>query len=335
MRKRTSIRRLLKPKPKRLAGVTVGAALRMVEEFRALLASLGVDLPVNSPAALELDALAAVMGWVKGSGEPPISQNYITTLQNAVCSLLVVELAVRRWKEGVSLDPFVNHFKLLKSGSLRLAAESGADENNHKLFELIVGLVVAAFATNVQLAHPKKTDISNPDVSATIDGLRWGFACKVPHSENIQTLHDNILKGFRQIDAAEIEAGLVVMSPKNLLKSSDAMQLSEVGGKPAIKYFKPQALGRIFEEGFNAIMNGVNAMLGAVERANSGSSCKRAPYVFWLNSTATISESGGVKRPTLYTRAGGYPITLPEGAVRPAVAKRVLFKMQEELARID
>lgn len=326
------LKRALKRQPARQQGITIRQALRMVEDFRLILSKLGVDLPEDSTAAKELCAIDEVMGWIAGGKEPPINPEYVNSVQNAVCAIQLVELVVRRYEEGVALDPFIPHFRLLKSGSMRLAAESGDDDANHKLFELLVGLVVSAFGKNVRLAHPFKKDTSNPDVVAEIDGLRWGFACKVPHSRSIAALHDNILKGLNQIDEADVDSGVVALSPKNILTSASLLPLGETRGKPAVGFFRREVLRKKFIETFDPLMADVNEMLGAVERKADAKN-KRSPFAFWLFTTATIARVANVPRPTLYAMTGGWQLSLPAGPVNEPVVKELLDRIQVEFAR--
>jgi hypothetical protein len=93
------------------------------------------------------------------------------------------------------------------------------------MFELLIALASMAIGVKVRLDDPDASKGDNPDVIATIDGVRWGFACKVLNTggperkPNPKTLFDNVEKGVRQIEAApDAEVGLVLIGLKNVIQ---------------------------------------------------------------------------------------------------------------------
>jgi hypothetical protein len=91
------------------------------------------------------------------------------------------------------------------------------DDAANKIFELLFGLVLLGVCADVLLAHPDLEDTSNPDILATINGRRWGFACKVIYGASGKTLFDNLKKGVEQIEVSSAEIGCVMLNLRNVL----------------------------------------------------------------------------------------------------------------------
>ena len=101
---------------------------------------------------------------------------------------------------------------------------SVVDQVTPKTFELLIALSAMNIGTDVTVDDPRSSTGNNPDVIATIDGVRWGFACKLLNTfddtsrPKPKTVFDNIAKGVKQIDAAaDVEHGLVIVNAKNAI----------------------------------------------------------------------------------------------------------------------
>jgi hypothetical protein len=107
--------------------------------------------------------------------------------------------------------PFVPHLELLNKGHIsqsepvlaHLAPPDVYDASN-KLFELFFGLLCVPLSTDVELDHPTASKGNNPDILSTIDGRRWGFACKVLSGLSVITMFENIEKGVDQIEKSAV-----------------------------------------------------------------------------------------------------------------------------------
>jgi hypothetical protein len=87
----------------------------------------------------------------------------------------------------------------------------------------------------VLLDNPHQSKGNNPDVLFTINGVRWGVACKVPNSENPLTMWDNFKKGLEQIQNSDAHRGFVLFNLKNLISLDEVwprVALENSGNKP-------------------------------------------------------------------------------------------------------
>ena len=112
---------------------------------------------------------------------------------------------------------------LLGDGNIALNVwNPPSDAQANKVFELYMALVVAPLSQDLELDHPvHSSGGKNPDVIAELDGVRWGFSCKVMHTDSTKTFVERVRGGIDQIQrsvaAKEIDCGVVVVSLKNLL----------------------------------------------------------------------------------------------------------------------
>lgn len=116
-------------------------------------------------------------------------------------------------------EKMIPHLELLNRGcALQNTALANYDEASNKLFELLIGLAALNVpGASIEMDHPKKTKGNNPDVLALLDGVLWGFACKVPNGTAEMTLFENVAKGVEQIERSRADTGIVVLNPKNVL----------------------------------------------------------------------------------------------------------------------
>lgn len=92
------------------------------------------------------------------------------------------------------------------------------DQGNNKLFELLIAcLCLDSEGTDVDLDNPNISTGANPDVIATFDGVRWGFACKALHSAKGMTIFENLKKAVEQIQASPARRGIPILNAKNIL----------------------------------------------------------------------------------------------------------------------
>jgi hypothetical protein len=118
-----------------------------------------------------------------------------------------------------SFPSFAPHLNLLNEGTVvqnkRLRASQDAA---NKIFELLFALVLLDLSPDVALADPDLEDTRNPDILATIDGQRWGFACKVVYGDSGKALFDNLKKAVDQIEVSAATMGCVVINFRNHIK---------------------------------------------------------------------------------------------------------------------
>ncbi|WP_243049200.1 hypothetical protein [Dyella sp. RRB7] len=111
------------------------------------------------------------------------------------------------------------HLMLLNESSPLMNSKSGyLDSGNNKLFELFIAcLCLGAGASDVELDNPDQSDGKNPDVIATFEGVRWGFACKALHTTSGMTMLQAIEKAILQIENSSAQRGVPVLNAKNII----------------------------------------------------------------------------------------------------------------------
>ncbi|MBA7654149.1 hypothetical protein ES703_62024 [subsurface metagenome] len=112
----------------------------------------------------------------------------------------------------------VPHLELLNIGTAPQNKKSPiTDQAANKIFELLIALLCMEIGENISLDHPGSSKGNNPDIIFTFEGLRWGFACKVPHTISAKSIYDNITTGINQVEASPVDLGCVVLNFKNLI----------------------------------------------------------------------------------------------------------------------
>ncbi|MCX6995799.1 MAG: hypothetical protein NTV49_01620 [Kiritimatiellaeota bacterium] len=117
----------------------------------------------------------------------------------------------------------VPHLELLNNGKVVQNQKSlVSDDACNKLFELLLALICMDVGIDLRMDGPQKSVGDNPDVICTIEGRRWGFACKVPFRETPKSLFDNLRKGIDQIEVSPAKIGCVVFNYRNLIDHAGA-----------------------------------------------------------------------------------------------------------------
>jgi hypothetical protein len=133
----------------------------------------------------------------------------------------VVELAehlvaLRHHRDFTALRPLL---ALLGATTSTLNVPSRpTDQAANRLFELFVACWVLHRGADTVVETPKGGP--NPDILTTLDGRRWGFACKTIHSLHPEALVGNLKKGVDQILRSPAEIGVVTVNLKNVLNHS-------------------------------------------------------------------------------------------------------------------
>jgi hypothetical protein len=135
----------------------------------------------------------------------------------------VTELAHQliRNRKSPFFDRLAPHLGLLVKGAAIQLGYSSDDATN-KVFELLAACWVLPLCSDIELDDPvRSAGGTNPDIIATVNGVRWGIACKVLHSTNPAQLITTIEKGVSQVHAANVDRGVVLVSMKNRLLIDD------------------------------------------------------------------------------------------------------------------
>jgi hypothetical protein len=122
------------------------------------------------------------------------------------------------------VDQLHGHLELLNSANpamsrpRRLTDPPLTDDAANKITELLVAALVMRFARAVELDPPQgRAGGANPDILSTVDGMRWGFACKTMTSPNPKTMFDRICDGVDQIEVSPAQRGVVIVNVKNIV----------------------------------------------------------------------------------------------------------------------
>jgi hypothetical protein len=194
---------------------------QLVFDFEQALNDVGIkEIGVKSGSALEaacLDAIRVRMLQV----DPNIQDNRedVRKVFRHVLGLWTLMNKTIRLKSKNGFEAFHGHFKMLNDGVVwqnekYVVGDQAAD----KLFELVFGLAVLDIADEVDVDDPvHSSGGTNPDILAVINGVRWGFACKVLRGESGKALVDNLFKAVDQIEKSKADIGIPVINLANLL----------------------------------------------------------------------------------------------------------------------
>jgi hypothetical protein len=130
----------------------------------------------------------------------------------------IVELAEHlvALKDHSEFPRLKSHLALLGTTTSTLNQPSAqTDQAANMLFELFVATWVMYRGKDTRLETPKGSP--NPDILTTLDGRRWGFACKTLHSLHPEALVANLRKAVDQVLRSEAEIGVVTVNLKNVI----------------------------------------------------------------------------------------------------------------------
>ncbi len=168
----------------------------------------------------------------------------------AASELAVQILAVRDHADFPKLIP---HLRLLDEGEASLATKaSQTDQASNKITELLAACLSMRCGQDIELDDPVRSSGGrNPDVLVTMDGVRWGIACKTLHSLHPESIIDNVNLGLGQIDDSPAETGFLFFNLKNVIDRDRYWAISnetewKAGGSPRFFAFssfeEPMAL---------------------------------------------------------------------------------------------
>lgn len=192
-------------------------AVNNVKEFEEFLTSKNIK--IENDTILERIGLNIFEMYdkYKNSGEytsPLEFRKYYSEILG-LNDLIIKLLRIKNHKD---FDKLIPHLIILNEGSVAQNTYSlVTDAASNKIFELLIAAICMSFSEDIELDHPENSKGDNPDVMVKYDNKKWGIACKVLHSENVKTIHDNLLKGIDQIEKSEAEKGFVAINLKNII----------------------------------------------------------------------------------------------------------------------
>ncbi|MEQ1735829.1 MAG: hypothetical protein ABL886_05455 [Rhodoglobus sp.] len=218
------------PKPNEI--ILADDADRAVDAFEQVLGRHGIEIRKGSlleHSCLLLKRQRDLAERAASDSQTPITMQFRRELQEATGIMAPVRLIVRH-AEHPDFGQLVPHLKLLNEGSvLQTLPADYMDKASNKLFELRIALAAMGTGREILVDDPDTSSGgNNPDVLARmLDGLRWGFACKVINGDAPMTLFENIEKGVDQIERSDCDVGLVLLSLKNRLPHEEIFPVLE------------------------------------------------------------------------------------------------------------
>jgi hypothetical protein len=196
---------------------TLGNLKKLVDEFESALRKHKIEIERNS----NLEAACLCVTELLDSHLNPQLRNprqdtrqlYIETF-----GLWTFMAKIVRLHNKSGFAQFIPHLELLNEGTIgQNKSLQNCEEESNKIFELLIALVLLDIGNDIALDHPQKSRGDNPDVLVTLNGKRWGFACKTVYGTSGKTFFDNIKSGTEQIENSEAEIGCVVINFRNLI----------------------------------------------------------------------------------------------------------------------
>lgn len=184
-------------------------------EFEQALKRHGVDIKPGS----QLESAACSVMEVLHRHNIASIRNRHEDIRHVFSEVLGIWIFMKktvRLQNHPSFATFTPHLHLLNKGTVSQNKQLFASQDaTNKIFELLFALVLLDLSQEVALADPDLEDTSNPDILATINGSRWGFACKVVYGASGKTMFDNLKKAVEQIETSSATVGCPVVNFRN------------------------------------------------------------------------------------------------------------------------
>lgn len=196
---------------------------KVVLDFEKLLHRHNMEVPVGSP--LE-EASTAIFEMMEVHREKAVHDRKLDCREKWRRGFFLADIARKALRAETHADfsNLLSHLRLLlKPGNfsqfsaIEASANPKEKETNNKVFELFVATILFQFCSNLRFDDPRNSKAGNPNVIGEYKSKRWGFACKVSHSENPLTFLDRIREGVEQIEKADVDHGIVIVNLKNLI----------------------------------------------------------------------------------------------------------------------
>ncbi|MFT3840792.1 MAG: hypothetical protein QM723_27625 [Myxococcaceae bacterium] len=194
-------------------GYTFETATHALFELERMLNERGITI---APGSMFEAAAYSTLRIAERTADPALDLRIQTTHMVGV-----TELAhqLRRNQNDPKLDALLPHLALLAEGAaVQVGSSSVLDQATNKLFELLVACWILPLASEIALDDPKASSNGmNPDILATVAGVKWGIPCKVLHSRTPQQWLSTVKKAVEQIEASSAERGVVMLNMRNHL----------------------------------------------------------------------------------------------------------------------
>lgn len=195
---------------------TFKEAAEFVHDLESIFKKLSIAIPQGSD--FEEVWLHTVEMENKRRGITPIDPTEdIRPTQRKVLGLLDLAVRIVRAHERGDTSAMREHLELMTQCTFAQNIKSLAEEGSNKVFELLMGLVCSEIGSDICMDSPTAARGDNPDILMTVDGSRWGIACKVLNGYSALTMFERIEEGIEQIEASEANVGCVAINLKNVI----------------------------------------------------------------------------------------------------------------------
>lgn len=294
-------------------GWNLSDAAASATDFEELLRRHGISIAPGSPLEATILEVHALLEERRAGRLRPTHPGYRGKYRTIIGfrEFASILLAAEKY---VGFGALIPHLHLLNRGSaLQSSQTSARDQAANKLFELFMACLILPHGTDLLLDDPKRSRGDNPDILVTIDGRRWGIACKVVHGTHPEGFAALLAAGIEQIQRSSACVGVVAISVKNILPHDDLWPLADTDDSPPVlsagAYSTPQAAFDSLYSAMTSIGTTLAAYLpeDALEALFRGK--KSLPgYLLWGASPTAAFIDGrphGVNPRTLHFHACG------------------------------
>lgn len=192
---------------------------RLVFELERVLLGVGIKIAPNSLLEGISYGVMRLVEQYKNPALRPAADEDIRPFHRECLGLMDIASKLVSVSGHLAFGALKPHLMLLNESSPLMNSKSAClDSGNNKLFELFVAcLCLDAGASDVDLDNPDQSNGKNPDVIATFEGVRWGFACKALHSTAGMTILQAIEKAILQIENSSAQRGVPILNAKNII----------------------------------------------------------------------------------------------------------------------
>lgn len=194
---------------------------QLVMDFEKVLTDNNIEIIPGSD--LEWICLKTIQ--ILAMKEKPVLQNPLEDIRPYFVDVLGLwgfMLKIVRMQTLPGFHVIKSHLELLNKGKVPQNSRLPiTDQASDKIFELLIALCALEAGEKLTVDDPNKSKGTNPDILVTMNGCRWGFACKVIYGKNPKTIYDNISQGVSQIENSEAEIGCVILNLKNHIPHED------------------------------------------------------------------------------------------------------------------
>jgi hypothetical protein len=193
-------------------GAALATAGGDAQWFRDFLLTQGIRLKASCPFGQALSALEKLSEWTRGGVQPLLSIEKRYAIAADAFGADLITKSVRRTisKTAEPLRPYWPLFAKCDPNQIR---RGRSDTGRNLVWELLVGVLVANFATDLARVEP--------DLRCTYLDRRWGLSCKAFYSFDVDQQIDSIVEGVKQLEGADTDRGIVIVNLANIFSHAE------------------------------------------------------------------------------------------------------------------